>query len=69
MVLNLPDAEFIGIWKISPFESNINKAEQTQIHLPLFRKKIYFFAKKIKKAINSFINVHPRGFPVSDYIK
>ena len=66
-ILNLPDAEFIGIWKISPFESNINKAEQTNTPTVISKENL-FFAKN-KKGTNSFINVHPRGFPVSDYIK
>ena len=66
-ILNLPDAEFIGIWKISPFESNINKAGQTNTPKVISKENL-FFAKN-KKGTNSFINVHPGGFPVSDYIK
>ena len=66
-ILNLPDAEFIGIWKISPFESNINKAEQTN-RPTVISKENLFFAKN-KKGTNSFINIQPRGFPVSDYIE
>ena len=53
-ILNLPDAEFIGIWKISPFESNINKAEQTNTPNVISKENL-FFAKKKKAQIHSLM--------------
>ena len=51
-ILSLPDSEFIGVWKVDPFNSKDEKLNATELRNIDYSKSLFFAKDKQNNALN-----------------